>query len=121
MEIVSAILGVLTLLLGGLNLFQFISFRATKKRYEAEALAAAADSAEKTQSAMERRLKAVEAAYIEQGKELDKLRKELLDLSTKKFEDEKRIVQLESENKTLKQKVDQMGEQLKAYKIINKQ
>ena len=121
MEILTAILGILTLLLGGLNIFQFFSFRATKKRYEAEAFSAAAESEEKTQSAMERRLKAVEAAYIEQGKELDKLREELLDLSRKKFEDEKRIVLLEAENKTLKQKVDMMGEQLKAYKIINKQ
>ena len=107
-------------LFAGLNVFQFIFFRSTKKKYEAEGIKAEADAQETKQSALERRLAAIEQLYAEQGKIIDSLRIDYLKMSEEKFLNEKRIVQLEGENKALKEKVDRLEREVKAYRDTKK-
>jgi septal ring factor EnvC (AmiA/AmiB activator) len=118
MEWVNITLGILAALFAGLNIFQVFTFRAYKKKYQALAEKDQAEAEEQKQSAIERRLDAMEKLYAEQGEEIDKLRKEVIILSKEKFENEKRIIQLEGENKNLKEKVDWLGKDLEAYKTL---
>jgi len=118
MEWVNIILGALAALFAGLNIFQLFAFRAYKKKFVAVAEAEKAEAEEQKQSAIERRLAAMEKLYQEQGEEIDKLRKAVIDLSKEKFENEKRIIQLEGENKSLKEKVDWLEKDLNAYKTL---
>ena len=118
-------MGILTALFAGLNIFQVFSFRAYKKKFQMEAEKDEAEASESKQSALERRLTAMEALYDEQGKVLDGLRKDILRLTSEKYANERRMVQMESENKALKEevqtykdKVDQLEKELKAYKTI---
>lgn len=108
----------LAALLGGLNIFQVFAFRAYKKKFVAIAEKDKAEAEEQKQSAIERRLAAMEKLYAEQGEEIDKLREQVIALSKEKFENEKRIIQLEGENKSLKEKVDWLEKDLNAYKTI---
>jgi len=110
--------GSLAALLGGLNIFQVFAFRAYKKKFVAIAEKDKAEAEEQKQSAIERRLAAMEKLYAEQGEEIDKLREQVIALSKEKFENEKRIIQLEGENKSLKEKVDWLEKDLNAYKTI---
>ena len=110
--------GILAALFGGLNIFQVFAFRSYKKKYVAVAEKEKAEAEEQKQSAIERRLSAMENLYNEQGAEIDKLRKAVIDLSKEKFENEKRIIQLEGENKSLKEKVDWLEKDLNAYKTL---
>lgn len=112
------ILGGLATLLAGLNVYQLILFRSYKAKYKAEAEKDEAEAAESKQSALERRLSALEQLYAEQGKTVDNLRIEYLKLSEEKFQSEKRIVQLEGENKALKEKVDRLEKEVKSYKTL---
>lgn len=127
MELGNIILSGLLALCAGLNVFQFIFFRSTKKKYEAEAVKAKAegekaeaDAAESKQSSLERRLAAIEQLYAEQGKIIDNLRIDYLKMSEEKFLNEKRIVQLEGENKALKEKVDRLEHEVRAYRGAKK-
>ena len=99
------ILGALVALLAGINIYQLVNFRAYKKKYYAEAEKEEAEASESKQSALERRLGAMEVLYDEQGKVIDSLRKDILKLSSEKYANERRMVQLESENKALKEEV----------------
>ena len=87
-------------------------------KYQAEAEKEEAEASEAKQTALERRLAAVEKLYEEQGKVIDDLRKQVLQLSKEKFDSATRIVQLEGENKTLKEKVDRLDQEVQAYKTI---
>ena len=111
-------MGILVALFGGLNIFQVFAFRAYKKKFIAVAEKEKAEAEEQKQSAIERRLAAMEKLYNEQGAEIDKLREQVLNLSKEKFENEKRIIQLEGENKSLKEKVDWLEKDLNAYKTL---
>lgn len=115
----SIILGILATLLAGLNIFQLLSFRSYRKKYKAEAEKDEAEATESKQSSLERRLVAIEKLYEEQGEVIDKLRGDVLKLSSEKFESEKRIVQLEGENRTLNEKFIHLTKQLEAYKTIS--
>lgn len=115
---ISILLGAFVALFAGLNIYQLIAFRAYKKMYKAKAEKEEAEASESKQSAMERRLAAVEHLYEEQGKVIDDLRKQVLQLSKEKFDSQTRIVQLEGENKTLREKVDRLDEEVQAYKTI---
>ncbi len=112
----TTILGILAALFGGLNVFQLIFFRATKKKYEAEGEVAHAEAGEAKQSAFENRIAAMENLINEQGQVMDSLRKDILKLSSEKFANERRIIQLEAENKNLREKVDQLEKEVQAYK-----
>lgn len=114
----TTLFAILTALFGGLNILQFIFFRSTKKKYEAEGVVAEAEAGEAKQSAMERRLAALEQLYNEQGKALESLRVDYLKLSQEKFANEKRIVQMEGENKALREKVDRLEKEVQAYKTL---
>ena len=118
MEWYNVLLGALASVFAGLNIFQLVSFRAYKKMHQAQAEQGKAEAEESKQSAMERRLSAVEKMYEEQGKVIDSLRSQVLQLSTEKFESQKRIVLLEGENKTLTEKVNRLEKELQAYKVI---
>ena len=118
MEWLNIVLGALVAVFAGLNIFQLINFRAFKKKYQMEAEKEEAEAAESKQSALERRLAALEELYAEQGKQLDRLRVEYLKLSEEKFLNEKRIVQLEGENKAQKEKLDRLEKEVNAYKTI---
>ena len=111
-------MGAACALFAGLNIFQLVSFRAFRKKYKAVAEKERAEAEEQKQSAIERRLEAMEKLYSEQGEEIDKLRKSVIDLSKEKFENEKRIIQLEGENKSLKEKVDWLEKDVQAYKTL---
>ena len=118
MEWLNITLGALAALFAGLNIFQVFTFRSYKKKYQALAEKDQAEAEEQKQSAIERRLAAMEKLYAEQGEEIDKLRKAYVDLSKEKFESEKRIIQLEGENKSLKEKVDWLEKDINAYKTL---
>ena len=110
--------GILAGLFGTLNIFQVFTFRAYKKKYVAVAEKERAEAEEQKQSAIERRLEAMEKLYAEQGDMIDKLREQVINLSKEKFENEKRIIQLEGENRSLKEKVDWLEKDLNAYKTL---
>lgn len=118
MEWSTTLLGILTALFGGLNIFQFIFFRATKKKYEAEGDMAHAEAGAAQQSALERRLAAVEKLYEEQGKVVDSMRVDYLKISQEKFDTDKKMVKLELENRALREKVDRLEKEVNAYKTI---
>ena len=118
METVNIIVGILATLFAGLNIFQFVAFKSYKKKYQAEAEKDQAEAEELKQSAIERRLEAMEKLYATQGEEIDKLRLAVINLSKEKFENEKRIIQLEGENKSLKEKVDWLEKDIQAYKTL---
>ena len=118
MEWLTILLSAAVALFAGLNIFQLFSFRAFRKKYNAVAEKERAEAEEQKQSAIERRLEAMEKLYSEQGDEIDKLRKAVIDLSKEKFENEKRIIQLEGENKSLKEKVDWLEKDVQAYKTL---
>ena len=118
MEWVNIVLGSLVAAFAGLNIFQFLSFKSYKKKYQAEAEKDQAEAEELKQSAIERRLEAMERLYATQGEEIDKLRLAVINLSKEKFENEKRIIQLEGENRSLKEKVDWLEKDIQAYKTL---
>lgn len=113
---VEILLTSLVALFAGLNIFQLISFRKYKNKYEAEAEMEEAIADAEKQSALEKRLTAIEQLYDEQGKVIDELRQDILKLTKEKFESNKRIVQLEQENETLRSKVEKLEQELKMYK-----
>ena len=119
MEGLNVILGGLVALFGGLNIFQFIFIRSTKKKYEADGEKAKTEADESKQSSLERRLAALENLYAEREQIVDNLRREILNLSAEKFENEKRILLLENENRTLNEKFVQLSKRLEAYETIN--
>jgi len=57
--------------------------------------------------------------YALQSKEIDSLRQEVLKLTKEKFDNEKRIIQLEDENTSLRQRVDGLEKEVQAYKTIS--
>lgn len=118
MEWLNTIMGALLALFAGLNIFQLLSFRQYKKKYTAEAEKEEAEASEAKQTALERRLAAVEKLYEEQGKVIDDLRNQVLQLSKEKFDSATRIVQLEGENKMLKEKVEALDQTVQAYKTL---
>lgn len=118
MEIAEILLGALVALFAGLNVFQLFSFKAYKNKYHAKAEQEEAEAYASKQSAYEARLKSVEELYAAQGMMLDTLRKEMLKLSNDKFESDKRMVQLEVENRDLRNKVDRLENEVAAYKTI---
>ena len=118
MEWLNITLGAFVALFAGLNIFQIFNLRAYKKKYLAIAEKEKAEAEESKQSALERRLDSLEKMYTDQGEELDSLRKEVLELSRQKFDSEKRIVQLEGENKTLKEKLEWLDKDVQAYKTL---
>jgi len=117
-QLLTTLLGIAAALFAGLNIFQLFSFRAYKNKFKAEAEKDKAEAEEQKQSAIERRLEAMEKLYDEQGEEIDKLRKAVIDLSKEKFENEKRIIQLEGENRSLKEKVEWLEKDVQAYKTL---
>lgn len=118
MEWLNIILGALATLFAGMNIYQLFAFRQYKAKYKAIAEKEKAEADESKQSALERRLDAVEKLYAAQGELIDTLRKEVIQLSKEKFESEKRIVQLEGENKTLQEKVNWLDKDVQAYKTL---
>jgi len=118
MEWLNITLGALATLLAGINIFQLVSFRAYKKKFQSEAEKDEAEASESKQSALERRLAAMEALYDEQGKVIDSLRKDILRLTSEKYANERRMVQLESENKRLTEELEQVKAEVQAYKTI---
>lgn len=118
MTIVEVILSALVATFAGLNIYQLVSFRSYKNKYKAEAEKDEAEAAESKQSALERRITAMENLLNEQGAVMDGLRKDILRLTSEKFANERRIVQLEAENKTLKEKVDQLEKEVQAYRVL---
>jgi len=70
------------------------------------------------QSALERRLAAVEKLYEEQGKVVDSMRVDYLKISQEKFDTDKKMVKLELENRALREKVDRLEKEVNAYKTI---
>lgn len=118
MESLSSIFGALTLLFGGLNIFQFIFFRATKKEYQAKAERAAIEAKDARFDSLQKQINDMETLYRAQGDDLKSVREELLDITKKKMESDKRVTQLEVENASLKAKVERLEMEVQAYKTI---
>ena len=120
MSTVNVILTAFLAIFAGLNVFQLLSFRSYKKKYKSIAEKDTAEAEESKQAALERRLSSMEKLYEEQGTVIDGLRKDILKLSSEKYANDRRIIQLEAENKTLKEKVEQLENDVNAYKTIVK-
>lgn len=113
------IFGIVSALLAGLNIFQFIFWRSTKKEYEAKASQAQTEAKAAEQDYLINRVEQMERLYKQQGDLLDNLREKVLALTQEKINNETRIKQLEAENKTLGSKVERLEKELQAYKTIN--
>lgn len=113
------VFGIVTTLLTGLNIFQFIFWRSTKKEYEAKASQAETEAKEAGHDFLVKRIETMEKMYNQQGEILDGLREKVLQLSQEKLENETRIKQLESEVVIYKTKVEKLEVELQAYKTIN--
>lgn len=108
------LLGILAALFGGLNIFQFIFFRYTKKEYWARAEQAAVEAKDARFESLQKQINDMESLYKQQGEELSAVRKELLEVTKAKMESDKRVTQLEFENQSLKEKVDRLEHEVRA-------
>ena len=120
MNWVTTLLGIITVLFGGLNVFQFLFFRSTKKEYESKAAEAEIKAKDARFESLQRQINNMESLYHTQGEELKSVREELLDQTRKKMESDKRVTQLEVENNSLKEKVARLEKEVEAYKIISR-
>ena len=120
MNWISTMLGIIAVLFGGLNIFQFLFFRSTKKEYESKAAEAEIKAKDARFESLQRQINNMESLYRTQGEELKHVREELLDITKKKMESDKRVAQLEVENNSLKEKVERLEKEVGAYKIIAK-
>lgn len=68
---------------------------------------------------LEERIDSISKLYSEQGNKVDQLCNQVTDLKIKILEKETRIATLEAENKKLTLKLQEMEEELSAYRIIN--
>ena len=119
MEWLNILLGGLVALFGGLNVFQFIFLRSTKKEYQAKAEQASIEATDARFESLQKQINDMEALYRSQGATLKQVREELLEISKKKMESDQRVAQLEMENETLKTKVEKLEHEIEAYKINN--
>ena len=111
--IITAIGGSITGLIGSILYFR-------PKLHEAKAGASKAEteaSDAKVKYLIER-VESVEKLYAQQGVALDEVRAKVLLLTSEVQEREQRIVQLEAENKDLRQKVDFLAKEVEAYRTI---
>ena len=113
------LLTVLTVLFGGLNIFQFIFFRSTKKEYEAKAEKTAIESSDAKHDYLVKRVESMEQLYQKQGEVLDGVRKEVLRLTQDVQDRDKKIIGYESEITSLNAKVTRLEKEVEAYKTIN--
>ena len=114
---------ILTTIGGGLLTLagSLLYFRPKLKEAKAEALKKEAEAQNFIYDSLVERLNQMEQQYSAQNKVIGDLREEILKLSQEKFENEKRIIKLEDENKRLRSELDGLTKELEAYKIINKQ
>lgn len=91
-------------------------FRPRLKQARADAAMKETESQNFMYESLVNRINSMEAMYNEQNKLIEKLRGEVLTLSKEKFDNEKRMMQLETENKTLNEKVAQLEKEIQAYK-----
>lgn len=105
---------ILTTIGAGLLTFagSLLYFRPKLKQAKAEALKQEAEAQNFVYDSLVSRLNQMEKMYNEQyaaqNAVIRDLRAEVLKLSEEKFANEKRIIQLEDENKVLKEKVEQL-------------
>lgn len=97
--ILNFVLGILTLLFGGLNLFQLLTFRAYKRQKNAEADSAEIESLSK---------------IIKQNQE------EIGRLNQRLIEADKRTMDLENKYNALYDKYDKIRDEFEEYKLENK-
>lgn len=95
-------------------------FRPKLKEAKASASKSETEAKEAKHDYLEKRIESMEKMYNEQGAVLDSLRQSVLKLSEEKFVNEQRIVQLESENKALTEKVGRLEKEIEAYKVLTK-
>ena len=107
----------------GVSLVTLISsilyFRPKLKEAKAEAKKKEAEANNFIYDSLVERLNLMEKQYAELNKVVDEQRAEILKLSEDKFDSEKRIVKLESENKQLREEVAQLTKEVEAYRIVN--
>ena len=105
---------------GGAVLF----FRPKLKEAKASALKAQTDAQDYVYNSLIARINQMEKSYNEQYAEQNKviadLRTEVIALTKEKFTSEKRMVQLESENSALRERVDSLEKEVQAYRTITK-
>lgn len=120
MEWFEAIIGALS---GGvLTLVSTIAyFRPKLQEAKAEASKAETEASSAEYAHLLERINTMEEMYKRQGETIDSLRKELLELGQAKYESDKKVLQLESENKTLLERVEKLAEAVNAYKTISEQ
>lgn len=111
--VVSLVTGV-----GGSILF----FRPKLKEARAEASVKETEAQNFMYESLVSRITSMEKYYNEQyesqNKVIEDLRQEVLKLSKEKFENEKRMIQLEGENNALRERVDGLEKEVQAYKTI---
>lgn len=98
-----------------------IYLRPKLKEAKAGASKAETEASEAKYEHLVNRINTMETMYKQQGEVIDTLRSELLKLGEAKFKSDQKVIALENENKTLKERVDKLTEEVEAYKtIINK-
>lgn len=105
---------------GGLTgtIGSILYFRPKLKEATASASKSETEAKDAKHDYLEKRIESMEKMYNEQGAVLDSLRQDVLKLGEEKFANERRIVQLEAENKALMQKVGKLEKEIEAYKVL---
>ena len=118
MEWLEIVLGALG---GSLTAFigSILYFRPKLKEAKANANKADTEAADARLNSLLGRIESAEKLYKQQGEMLDSVREKVLQLGQELQEKNQRIVLLESENKTLTTKVNQLEKEVAAYKTIS--
>ena len=116
MSVLEIILGIVAALFAGVSIWEFVAFKSFKAKYKAEAEKDKAEADTAKQGALESRITSLEGFVRDQGLLIDDLRKEVLSLTADKIAKERRIVQLEAENKSLKSEVDSLKQEIESSK-----
>ena len=109
---------ILTSLFGGLNIFQFIFLRSTKKEYQARAEKASLEANDARFESLQNQIKNMEELYRNQGDVLKQVRKDLIASDQRVTQLELEVTKKNEENKALSEKVSRLEREVKAYKTI---
>ena len=111
--ILTAIGGSITGLVGSI-----FYFRPKLKQAKADAAMKETESQNFMYDSLVNRINSMDELMKQQNETISGLRGEILKLGEEKFANEKRIVQLEAENKALTEKVARLEKEVNAYKTI---
>lgn len=95
-------------------------FKPKLREAQAKAKTAETEAADKEHASLAARVESLTKLYTQQGESLDALRKQLLEMAEQKQQSDLRVIQVETENKQLRERVSSLEQEVTAYKTIVK-